>query len=179
MYDIPLTFPQPSGSDCESIYGISFSNPWWKCLHRYKLSGLIGVSRWLYHLQHIPRIMKTICALSCLLQLSGDQFHRDDWWIPHKGQRHRALMISLICAWTNGSVNNRDAGDLRRHGAHYDVTVMLSIFLRVASLTRFPKCQSSNHEEYGLMYHNVATAKHIEPEWRMYALAPNNACMPQ
>ena len=26
--------------------------------------------------------------------------------------------------WTNGWVNNQDAGDLRRHRAHYDVTVM-------------------------------------------------------
>ena len=43
---------------------------------------------------------------------------------PHKGQWHGALMFSLICAWTNGWTNNRDAGNLRRHGAHYDVTVM-------------------------------------------------------
>ena len=27
---------------------------------------------------------------------------------------------------TNGWVNNRHAGDLRRHGAHYDVTVMIN-----------------------------------------------------
>ena len=33
-------------------------------------------------------------------------------------------MFSLICAWINGWVNNREAGDLRRHRAHYDVTVM-------------------------------------------------------
>ena len=26
--------------------------------------------------------------------------------------------------WINGWVNNREAGDLRRHIAHYDVTVM-------------------------------------------------------
>ena len=36
----------------------------------------------------------------------------------------RNLMFSLICAWINGRVNNGDAGDLRRHRAHYDVTVM-------------------------------------------------------
>ena len=36
----------------------------------------------------------------------------------------RALMVSSICAWTNGWVNNRDAGDLRSHRAQYDVTVM-------------------------------------------------------
>ena len=43
---------------------------------------------------------------------------------PHKGQCRGALMFSLICGWTNGSVNNPDAGDLRCHRAHYDVTVM-------------------------------------------------------
>ena len=34
------------------------------------------------------------------------------------------LMSSLICAWTNVWVNTGDAGDLRRHRAHYDVAVM-------------------------------------------------------
>ena len=34
-------------------------------------------------------------------------------------------MFSLIFAWTNGWVNNWDAGDLRRDGAHYDVTVII------------------------------------------------------
>ena len=43
---------------------------------------------------------------------------------PHKGQWRRALMFSLICAWINAWVNNREAGDLRRHRAHYDVIVM-------------------------------------------------------
>ena len=43
---------------------------------------------------------------------------------PHKGQWRGALMISTICAWTNGWINNREAGDLRRHRAHYDVNVM-------------------------------------------------------
>ena len=43
---------------------------------------------------------------------------------PHKGQWRRALMFSLICAWTNGWVHNRKPGDLRHHHAHFDVTVM-------------------------------------------------------
>ena len=33
-------------------------------------------------------------------------------------------MFSLIYAWINCWVNNREAGDLRRYRAHYDVTVM-------------------------------------------------------
>ena len=53
-----------------------------------------------------------------------------EWWSPvnspHKGQSRRALMFSLICAWINGWVNNRDAGDLRCHRTHYDVTVMVN-----------------------------------------------------
>ena len=43
---------------------------------------------------------------------------------PHKGQWHGASMFSLICAWINDWVNNREAGDLRRHRGHYDVNVM-------------------------------------------------------
>ena len=43
---------------------------------------------------------------------------------PHKGQWRGALMFSLICAWINAWVNNREAGDLRRYRAHCDVTVM-------------------------------------------------------
>ena len=43
---------------------------------------------------------------------------------PHKGQWHRALMLSLICNWTNDWVNKRDAGDLRRLCVHYDVIIM-------------------------------------------------------
>ena len=44
---------------------------------------------------------------------------------PHKGQWRGGLMFSLICAWINRWVNNREAGDLRRYHAHYDVTVMI------------------------------------------------------
>ena len=34
------------------------------------------------------------------------------------------LVFSLICDWINRWVNNREAGDLRRHHVHYDVIVM-------------------------------------------------------
>ena len=44
---------------------------------------------------------------------------------PHKGQWRGALVFSLTCARINGWVNNREAGDLRRNRAHYDVIVVL------------------------------------------------------
>ena len=37
--------------------------------------------------------------------------HRPPVNSPHKGQWRGALMLSLICAWMNGWVNNREAGD--------------------------------------------------------------------
>ena len=44
-------------------------------------------------------------------------------WIPLTKASNAELWCFL---WTNGWVNNRDAGDLRRHRAHYDVTLMVS-----------------------------------------------------
>ena len=51
--------------------------------------------------------------------------HRSPVKSPHKGQWRGALIFSLTCARINDWVNNREAGDLRRHRAHHDVTVML------------------------------------------------------
>ena len=54
--------------------------------------------------------------------------HRSPVNSRHKGQWRGALMFSLICAWMNGYANNREAGDLRRHHAHYGVIVMVNGF---------------------------------------------------
>ena len=55
---------------------------------------------------------------------------------PHKGQWLGALMFSLICAWINDWVNNREAGDLRRHRGHYDVIVMAEPTTRLSGSLR-------------------------------------------
>ena len=52
------------------------------------------------------------------------KIHRSPVNFPHKGQWRGALMFSLIYAWINNWVNNREAGDLRRQHGHYDVIVM-------------------------------------------------------
>ena len=66
--------------------------------------------------------METFSALLVWRFVQG--IHRSPVNSPHEGQWRGALMFSLICAWTNGWANHRDAGDLRRHRSHYDVTVM-------------------------------------------------------
>ena len=38
------------------------------------------------------------------------------------------VVFSLIGTWINGCVNNREADDLRHHRAHYDVSVMDSVY---------------------------------------------------
>ena len=63
--------------------------------------------------KHLPRYWPFVWGI-----------HRSSVNSPHKGQWRGALMFSLICVWIIGSVNNRDAGDFRRHCAHYGVNVM-------------------------------------------------------
>ena len=59
---------------------------------------------------------------------------------PHKGQWRGDLMFSLICAWTNGWTNNRDA--------LYDVNVMNAITL--TTLHSQKTIHSSSRASYGV-----------------------------
>ena len=85
---------------------------WLSCILKNK-----PATRWpqddVIKLEHFPRYWTFVWGI-----------HRSPVNSPHKGQWRGALMFSLICAWTNGWVNHRDAGDLKHHRAHYDVTAM-------------------------------------------------------
>ena len=70
-----------------------------------------GVIKW----KHFPRYLPFVKGI-----------HRSPVDSLHKGQWRGALMFSLICDYINSWVNNREAGDLRRHNAHYDVTVIIN-----------------------------------------------------
>ena len=67
---------------------------------------------------------------------------------PHSGQWCGALMFSLICAWINGRVNNRETGDLRCHCTHYDIFVMSWLtthwfyFVKLGNLNFELNCES-------------------------------------
>ena len=77
---------------------------------------------------------------SGIIWASHNKIHHDNvikwkhfpryWPFVHKGQWRGALMFSLICARINGWVNNCEAGDLRRHRVHYDITVMTRMFIQ-------------------------------------------------
>ena len=91
-------------------------------------------------------------------------------WIPtHKGEWRRALIFSLICARIKGWVNNHEAGDLRRHRAHYDVIVMNDIHL----------FQDPALERVGLCWHLLGGVYPPSPEilaWGILKKASYNWC---
>ena len=55
-------------------------------------------------------------------------FVRGIHWSPvnstHKGHWRGPLMFSLTCVWIIDWVNNREAGEMKRHRAHYGVIVI-------------------------------------------------------
>ena len=91
---------------------------------------------WTKHLMWMPRkllyiqndkysmqstIVKYILAFSFMMTSSNGNFFR---------VTSLCAGNSPVCAWINDWVNNREAVDLRRHRAHYDVTVMTPYLCR-------------------------------------------------
>ena len=68
---------------------------------------------------------------------------------PHKGQWRGSLMFSLICVWINGWVNNREAGNLRRHCGHYGVIVMNSNITYITQNCTCPSTADSHWLAWG------------------------------
>ena len=69
-------------------------------------------------------------------------------WIPLTRAGDAELwFFSFICAWKSEWVKTRDAGDLRRHHAHYDVCVILLYAQHVFVVSRvwpfWNPCQNS------------------------------------
>ena len=104
---------------------VMVNDEWWLPTHikRHSASMTIGPWEirqytkvlWRHQMETFPRYWAFVWGI-----------HRSPVSSPHKGQWHGALMFSLICAWINGWVKTREAGNLRRHRAHYDVIVMVN-----------------------------------------------------
>ena len=76
-------------------------------------------------------IWKSRHHLGMMPPSNGNIFHvTDPSCVEFTGHRWISLtkaelsMFSLVCAWINSWVNNREACDFRRHRAYYDVIVM-------------------------------------------------------
>ena len=73
---------------------------------------------------------------------------------PHKGQWRGTLMFSLICYWTNGWVDNREADDFRRHQAHRDVAAMATFNSGLDFKTILCVNQRQTYEPMKCAYHS-------------------------
>ena len=82
---------------CEVITGNVLWIAWWQTAWNFIHDDVI---KW----KHFPCYWPFVWGI-----------HRSPVDSLHKGQWPGALMFSLICACINGWVNNREAGDLRRH----------------------------------------------------------------
>ena len=106
----------PWHHDRYRVQGWRFVANWWLNMDRacwHITYETYSIRSWWHHQMETFSALLALCAGNSPASVNS----------PHKGQWRGALMFSLICAWINGWVNNREAGDLRRHRAHY---VMLS-----------------------------------------------------
>ena len=102
-------------------------NPKWKLVpwgQNPKSAVTYDVIKW----RHFPRYWPFVRGI-----------HRSPVNSPHKAQWRGTLMFSLICAWINGWINNRETGDLRRRCAHHDVTAMRHATLKRCWSSHWPK----------------------------------------
>ena len=70
---------------------------------------------WWRHQMETFSALLTICAGNS--PVTGE--------FPSQRQVARSSDVFFIYAWINGGVNSHEAGDLRRHRAHYDVIAMV------------------------------------------------------
>ena len=114
---------------------------------------------------NIFRVTGPLCG-----ELTG---HR---WIPLT----KASDVELWCfLWSapgiNGWVNNREAGDLKRHRAHYDVIVVSQeLCIRFALTTMSP----SSNPEVVWQYEQINKTKHngVHILWDILDLSPHYGC---
>ena len=87
---------------------------------------------------------------------------------PLKGQWRGALMFSLIWTWINGWVNNREAGDLRRYRAHYDVSVMIVykyvLYQFLLDFHRYKPLTRRSLPDFQCQWSCISTSKEITPK---------------
>ena len=82
-------------------------------------------------------------------------------------------MFSLICAWIYRRVNNREAGDLGRQRAHYDVTVIVwQVFLDKHNATSYDAFQAVVMQNLSQLWIGLGLLNQIGPF--RYSLFMNN-----
>ena len=125
---------------------------------------------WRHQMETFPRYWPFVLGI-----------HRSPVNSPHKGQWRGALTFSFICAWINGWITNREAGDLRPTRAHYDVTALSEVgtvmlipyyYFQVAVLhltIEYPQMMLiGNKTAYGLQWVDINECMQIDSNDILY-----------
>ena len=116
-----LSAPSPNLNPCwpifKAVLDLAFT---WEQFHKCSwIHNMCSkITWWRHHMETFSALLAICAANSSVI---GE--------FP-AGKLRGALVFSLIWAWMNGRVKTREAGDLRRHWAHYDVTVMTLLELQ-------------------------------------------------
>ena len=89
----------------------------------------------------------------------------------NKGQWRETLMFSFVCAWTKGWANNLYVGDLRRHRAHFDVTVMK---IRIAGYRNIFTCCNDASGYYKVSFSCNPVSETASDYWQTKTLLWSN-----
>ena len=142
-----------------AIYPKPISAWWeqlWQTVTQWSRKWLCNLRRHRVNIEIPDDVIKWKYLPGCWPFVQG--IHQSPVNFPHKGQQHGALMFSLIRAWINGWVNNREAGDLRRHCTQYDVIVMWSF----GHLQTEPVIWKASSWQWNIMF------KHIAAQFYLY-----------
>ena len=113
----------------------------------------LGPNSWWRHQMETISVLLALCAGNS--PVSGES----------PSQTPVTVVFSLICAWTNGWVNNRNAGDLRRHCSHYDITVMRIHIVRIRKETnnvRYLLYKFNNHKQDQFNVHTRCAHSNVD-----------------
>ena len=86
---------------------------------------------------------------------------------PHRGQWRGILIFSLICSWINSYINNGETGDLRRHLAHYDITVIFYSYFEFNGKCVFQLFNNASVATKHRVHYFVISGCYSIDQWKM------------
>ena len=105
----------PATSKIVSCYDVTiYTECWYSSSHGLCTLVALCCTSWWRHQMETFSVLLAVCAGNSPVPVNS----------THKGQWRGDFIFSMISAWINGWVNNREAGDLGRYRTYYDVIVM-------------------------------------------------------
>ena len=136
-YDVTVMFPSKSDTWGVFVVGTRYSTCYYLYVATQSSPNVISTTmRWFRIILNILLTIYLGCDTMAMMTSSNGTVFRVTGYLSGEFTGHRwnpRTMVSgaeLWCflwsaPWIDGWVNNREAGDLRRHCAHYDVIVMV------------------------------------------------------